>query len=124
MIQIDPKKIKRIPMRGSGNVATPISWHTDWMLIGLRLHFARASGTGTDTATFTISVSDTTYTEFNWTAATMTARGVSGDIVARTPMDELHYWIFEPSERLLCSWTNPDPVEIVWGGKALVYPME
>lgn len=124
MIAIDPKKIQWIPMRGSGDVATPISWHTLWIFLSARIHFVRASGTGTDTATLSFAVSDTTYTEFNWTAGTLTARGVSGDVHARIPDDELHCWIFRPDQRLLISWTNPDPVEIKWGGWSLIYPIE
>lgn len=124
MINIDPKRIVSIPVRGSGNVAVPISWHTPWVFLSLRMHFVRASGTGTDTATFTLALSDPTYTEFNWTAGTLTARGVSGDIHARIPSDELYCWLFKPEQRLVGSWTNPDPVEILFGGWALIYPVE
>jgi hypothetical protein len=124
LVQIDPKKIIWIPMRGSGDAAVPISHHTMWIFLAARIHFVRASGSGTDTATFTFTISDTTYTEFNWIAGTLTARGVSGDVNARTPYDELHAWTFRPQERLLCGWTNPDPVEVIWGGHALIYPVE
>lgn len=124
MINIDPKKIQRIPMRGSGNVATPISYHAPWLFLGARIHFERASGTGTDTATFTFEVDDPTYVEWNCVVGTLTGRGVAGDINARIPDDELHCWTFRQNERLLCSWTNPDPVEIVWGGWAFIYPIE
>lgn len=123
MMNIDPKNILWIPARGSGNVAVPISHHTLWVFIGARFHFKRASGSGTDTATFTFTVDDPTYTEWNWIAGTLTARGVSGDIHARIPSDELHCWTFPANQRLLCGWTNPDPVEIVWGGWALIYPI-
>jgi hypothetical protein len=49
---------------------------------------------------------------------------VSGDIHARIPADELHCWVFRPQERLLCSWTNPDPQEVIWGGQVLIYPLD
>ena len=124
MIQIDPKKIQWIPARGSGNIAVPISWHTPWIFLSARFHFKRASGSGTDTATMTFAVDDPNYTEWNWTAITKTSRGVSGDIHVRVPDDELHCWLFPSNQRLVVAWTNPDPIEVVWGGWACIYPVE
>lgn len=122
MILIDPNRIVKLPVRGSANIITPITWGSPWILLCVRLHFVRTGGTGTDTATFTLSVKDDVYAEANWIGATITARGVSGDISGRIPYDELHSWTFRANERFQMAWTNPDPLEIIWGGEVHIYP--
>lgn len=122
MINIDPGRIVHIPMRGSGNVASPLQWGVRWTLLDIRINFKRMSASGTETATFTVAVDDPTYTENNWTPITIPGAGVSAPIHWRPHYDELHAWTFRPETRLLMAWTNPDAIEICWGGEVLIYP--
>lgn len=109
---IDLSKLRKIlPLMGSGDIAVPLRFEKRWIPVAIRVHF----NGGTGTASLTANVDDTTYTALEWRLTTIAGAGTGTDVNWRLSEQEVHAWSFEPSQRLVLNWTNPDPVTMTWG---------
>jgi len=110
--------------KGNGNIAYVIGLASRWTLAFVRIHFAR-TGSGTDTAALTFDIDNDLGSEWDtriWTHTTPegSTPGVGSDVNLCPGDTELARWTFEPWQKLVINWANPDSPEITWGLEAAV----
>lgn len=100
---------------GTGNIQVPMRPGFRFVLVFVRCHFRRTTGSGTDVAAFTMDLDSDLGTDFDTRLLTQSSAGVSADVHARFDVDTRDCWTFNDKEGLTFNWTNPDPTEINWG---------
>lgn len=119
----DPYKVETYTDYGSANMGDAADEEniraqfglddSRWALSYIRCHFA---GPGTGVADLAIVLDSRFGETYNTVLFTMTDVGINTDVFFRVPADELPHWVFEPGERLVLEWTNPDTSDDVqWG---------
>jgi hypothetical protein len=100
---------------GSGNMQVSLRPGGRFVVVFVRCHFRRTTGSGTDVATFTMDLDSDLGPDFDVRLLTQSSAGVSADVHARFDVDTLDCWTFGDSDSLTFNWTNPDAGEINWG---------
>ena len=100
---------------GTGNMQVSLRPGGKFVVVFVRCHFRRLSGSGTDTAALTMDLDSDLGTDFDVRLLTQSAAGVGADVHARFDLDTLDCWTFGDADALTFNWTNPDAGEIAWG---------
>ena len=87
----------------------------------IRIHF-RGSGSGV--ADCTVNIDSKRGPDFDTELWTLDKIGKGTDANFRVPLDELGDWTFQPGDRVVLLWTNPDSGNIAWGAEVGVIEVD
>jgi len=113
---IRPQDIVIAAASGRQSMAASFGLAERFVLVSLRGHFSRESGTGGETANLTLDVQSKRGTVHNARLATFVGVGINADLVASIPeCDARKKYMFDSGDKALLTWTSPDSDEILWG---------